>query len=242
MGTLLQNLRKIWERNQWLLILAGWLLGILTMPFIANMTDVMNFIGDLVPEAVGILFTVFILDRLNEQRELEQLQNRLVREASGQANEASKLACDWMQFEGWLTGDASLLRGDKIWRGNMVGVNLSEANLVTTDFYKSNLTDANLYNIDARNANFAHANISGCDLVAADLTGANLEGTNIEGVTWDHPNQSAAILPDGKPWTPETDMGRFTDYKNPNFWRSNDPESQAHSSMESHWERQRNRG
>lgn len=241
MAIRLQNIRKIWANNQWLLVIMGWVLGLLTIPFIANMIEIWDFIGDLVPEAVGILFTVFILDRLNEQRELEQLQNRLVREASGQANEASKLACDWMQFEGWLTGEASLLKGDKIWRANMVGVNLSSANLLKTDFYRSDLTGANLYKIDARNANFAYANISGCDLVAADLAGANLEGADIEGVTWDHPNQSAAIMPDGKLWTAETDMGRFTDFKHPDFWRSNDPESQAHTSMEEHWERQRSR-
>ncbi len=241
MAIRLQNLRKIWESNQWLLIIAGWILGLLTIPLIANMTQVWGFIMDLVPEAVGILFTVFILDRLNEQRELEQLQNRLVREASGQANEASKLACDWMQFEGWLTGDASLLAGDKIWRANMVGVDLSSANLVKTDFYRSDLTGANLYRIDALNANFAYANMSGCDLVAANLKGANLEGANIEGIIWDHHNQSPAILPDGQPWTAETDMKRFTDYRHPDFWRSDDPQSQAYTGMEEHWQRQRDK-
>ena len=241
MTTRWQGIRTIWANNQWLLVIMGWVLGILTLPFINDIEQIMGFLGNLVPEAVGILFTVLILDRLNEQRELEQLQNRLVREASGQANEASKLACDWMQFEGWLTGEASLLAGDKIWRANMVGVDLSSANLLKTDFYRSNLAGANLYRIDARNANFAYTDISGCDLVAANLEGANLEAANIEGVLWDHPNQSPAILPDGKPWTAETDMGRFTDHKHPDFWRSNDSESQAYTGMEEHWQRQRDK-
>ena len=237
----LANIRNIFGNNQWLLVLSGWVLGILTIPLIEDFARIGAFIGDLVPEAVGILFTVLILDRLNEQRELEQLQNRLVREASGRANEASKLACDWMQFEGWLTGEASLLAGDKIWRANMVGVDLSSANLVNTDFYKSNLAGANLYRIDARNANFAYTDISGCDLVAANLEGANLEGANVEGVIWDHPNQSPAIMPDGKPWSAKTDMRRFTDYRHPVFWRSDDPESQAYTGMEEHWQRQRDK-
>jgi len=42
-----------------------------------------------------------------------------------------------------------------------------------------------------------------------------LINTRIEGAQFDEDT----ILPDGTHWTPETDMTRFTNPKNPDFWR-----------------------
>jgi len=240
MTTRWRMIRDLWQQNQWLLVLSGWVIGILTLPMLQAIgTDILGFINDLVPEAVGILFTVLIIDRLDARRELEQLQNRLMREATGQSNEMAKSAIDWMQYEDWLDGDESLLAGQQAWRAKMQGVNLYQANLEKTDFYRSSLEGANLYDVVARNTNFAYTNLEGADFVCADLTGANLEGANLKDAVFFHPNQSPAILPDGKAWTTETEIERFTDPAHPDFWRSNSPESFAFIGNEEYWEKRR---
>lgn len=237
---MIRYLRKLWQQNQWLLILSGWVIGVLSFPTLdAVSADISGFISDLVPEAVGILFTVLIIDRLDAQRELEQLQNRLVREATGQSNEMAKSALDWMQHEGWLAGEESLLAGQEATRANMDGVNLVEANLERTDFYKSTLRNVNAFATKAHNTNFGFTDLTNADFVIADLTGANLDSAILDGVIFYHPNQGAAILPDGTPWTEDTDMRRFTDHTHPNFWRSDDPESFAYIGMEDYWSKRR---
>lgn len=240
MTTRWRTIRELWQQNRWLLVVSGWVVGILTLPFLqAVSTDLVAFINDLVPEAVGILFTVLIIDRLDAQREIEQIQNRLVREATGQSNEMAKSAVDWMRHENWLNGNKSLLAEQSASRAKMQGVNLANANLIKTDFYKGSLEGANLFKAKLHNANFAFANLEGADFICADLTGANLESANLEGALFYHPNQSPAILPDGKLWTPETDMRRFTDHTHPDFWRSQDPESAAYIGLEEFWSKRR---
>ena len=52
----------------------------------------------------------------------------------------------------------------------LVGIDLSEANLVGANLYEANLTEANL----------SGANLTGADLSNASLSGANLTGANLE--------------------------------------------------------------
>lgn len=226
------EIREIWADNQWpLVLLTGWMLGLLTIPAIRILsTDIADFLLNLVPEAVGIGFTVLILDRLNEIRARQQLQERLVREASGQANETAKAAVDWMHAEGWLAEPTSLLQGKDLTRANLAGADLWRSNLQKTNFYKADLNHANMYRVDLRNANLAITNLTGADLIAADLRGANLQEATIEGVLWYHENQEGALLPDGSRWTPESDLSRFTDPTHPEFWRSTDEKSPTHPS------------
>ncbi len=227
-----QEIRNIWADNQWpLLLLTGWMVGLLTIPAIRIINeDLAGFLENLVPEAVGIAFTVLILDRLNENRARVQLQERLLREASGQANETAKAAIDWMRAENWLGEPTSLMQGEDFTRANLVGADLWRAKLQGTNFYRAELRETNVFRADLRNANLARANLTGADFICADLTGANLEEATIDGALWYHENQGSAILPDGSEWTPETDMRRFTDPEHPEFWRSRDPNSPAHPS------------
>jgi uncharacterized protein YjbI with pentapeptide repeats len=75
----------------------------------------------------------------------------------------------------------------------------------------------------------AHANLQGADLWHVNLQGALLIGANLQGADLWHVNfDEATTLPDEYPWTPETNLTRFTDPNHLNFWRSDDPFSPAY--------------
>ncbi|MEO0564317.1 MAG: pentapeptide repeat-containing protein [Chloroflexota bacterium] len=76
------------------------------------------------------------------------------------------------------------------------GVDFSEAKLLSTTLRGTGL----------RGANLRGATLTNTDLMNADLTDAQLDQTT--------------ILPDGTTWTPQTDLGRFTDSDHTDFWRS----------------------
>src|SRR5687767_7530723 len=76
-----QEIKDIWKQNQWLYAVAGFFAGLLALPFLQIVrTDFFAFLQEFVPEAAGIGFTVFIVDRIyrrrdekrEEQRELER--------------------------------------------------------------------------------------------------------------------------------------------------------------------------
>ena len=107
---------------------------------------------------------------------------------------------------------------------------LREANLRDAKMEGTNLTAANLRGADLRGAYLVYAildgraNLSGADLRGANLRGADLEYAILEGSKWDE----TTILPDGTPWTSETDLARFTDPKHADFWRSDELGSPAY--------------
>ena len=73
-------------------------------------------------------------------------------------------------------------------------------------------------------ADLAGANLREADLATTTLDGANLIGASVREARF----SKYATMPDGNWWTPETDMGRFTDPVHPDFWRSDDPNSPAY--------------
>jgi len=80
--------------------------------------------------------------------------------------------------------------------------------------------NANLYSAGLKHSTFYRVNFSGADMRHANFRQANLEdccliNTRLEGAQFDEDT----ILPDGEHWTPETDLTRFTNPKNPDFWR-----------------------
>ena len=130
----------IWKDNRWLYSLMGILLGILFTPAIEQITgDLNDLIGNLVPEAVGIVFTVLILNRFAENRTTEQLKRRLVREAGSQSNETAKAAVDWMRAEGWLDKPNSLLKGANLGSAKLSGASFVKCNLEGVTLFDANL-------------------------------------------------------------------------------------------------------
>jgi len=121
------------------------------------------------------------------------------------------------------------LREANLARRNFEGANLRGADMYGCNLWGANLNRANLENailISARlrlakllGANLARAELDYADLRQADLTGANFEGADMQGVNLEDANlQDAnfngarllgAVLPDGRPYLPDTDLTEF---------------------------------
>jgi hypothetical protein len=221
-----QEITMIWRDNRWLYVIAGLLLGLLVAPALQQVTaGLSDFMGNLVPEAIGIIFTVLIIDRMAANRSRAELQHRLMRETGSQANETAKTAVEWMRAEGWLTvhDKVQLLQG-----AYLVHANLYEAFLLEADLQAANLHVANLQKAYLRRANLQGANLEGAKLQGANLYKANLRDATLQSALFDE----TTVLPDAnyvgrdegsnpifdKHWTPETDMRRYTDPQHPDFW------------------------
>ena len=88
----------------------------------------------------------------------------------------------------------------------------------------ADLTHANLDGARLLRANLQGAILSGAILQAAILLEVNLQGAHLDNVRLDE----QTMLPDGRQWTHETDMRRFTDPEHPAFWRSDKEWSPAY--------------
>ena len=191
------EITTIWKDNRWLFVVAGWFLGILTFPMLQTVSaNFREMAISLVPEAIGIIFTVLILDRLAENRAREQLQTRLVHEARSQSNETAKAAVDWMNAEGWLKRESrtALLRGMNLNNAKLGDADLRSANLQQTDFWRANLTHAHLRYADLRGANFTDANLRDVHLRYATLQQATLTHTDLQHAYLEYANLQQAQL------------------------------------------------
>lgn len=104
---------------------------------------------------------------------------------------------------------------------NLIRARLQQAVLVGAELQRANLNYANLQEVDLRYAKLQGSkmwivNLQGANLINTNLEGAYIWQANLQDVVWADGNK-AAILPDGTTWTPETDLERFTNHKNPEF-------------------------
>ena len=104
-----QTIKDIWSNNQWLFVVIGYVIGLLTFPLLQEIvTNLAGLLSGFVPEAVGIGFTVIFIDRLNQQREerrrIKDLQERLVREAGSPIKDVAVQAINELQAYGWIEG------------------------------------------------------------------------------------------------------------------------------------------
>lgn len=260
-----EEIVEIWRTYPPLYALAGFLVGVLMFPAIFVIsTDAVHLLENLVPEAFGIAFTVFLIDSLYarraRQQQIQELKEQLIREAGSPANTMALHAIKELRNHKWLEGEQGLLKGKDLMDAALQKAKLAEACLYKTDISYADLTEANLYMCDMRLANLWRANLrnailkwadlSHATLVGADLRGANLAWCNLEGATlwgysvnnqklvkfdseWDGDWErfipdgaksfpalfdNKTILPDGTPWTEQTDMRRFTFSEHPEFW------------------------
>ena len=108
------------------------------------------------------------------------------------------------EHEEWLKGTGKGMRanliGDDLSRANLRGANLRGANLRGANLRGADLSGADLYG-----ANLYGANLRGADLRGADLSGANLSRANLSGVKYDETTAMYALA------CPE--KGAFIGYK-----------------------------
>jgi hypothetical protein len=191
------EIQRIWKDYQGLYVAVGVLLGLLLFPFLELIiNDLSQLLIGLVPEAIGIGFTVFFLDKIYQQRETEQLKKRLIREAGGQSNETAKSAVDLMRYEGWLTGEGGLLEGADLRDANLKSADLRDAHLEGVKLFQANLEGANLERAKLTGAVLFQANLEGAKLRFVKLEGAVLFQANLEGVNLIFANLKGADLRD----------------------------------------------
>ncbi len=211
--------------------------------------------------AIGLAFTVFILDKNAEDRAIRQRKEELILQMGSPDNGFAVEAARLLRLKGWLT-DGSLkgahltaanlrqaglggtnlqssdlsnadLSGAYLGFSDLEDANLNSASLFTADLTHANLKVARLSAAKLRIANMNRANLLGAIMTSADVSGADFQGANLQWAELSSMSFSSdTILPDGSHWTPDTDMTRFTDPNHPQFWRSDDPQSPAYRARE----------
>lgn len=197
--TRIQEIQAIWEQYQGLYVVGGILIGLLLFPLLELfINDLSELLIGLVPEAIGIGFTVFFLDRIYQRREIENLKRQLIGEARSQSNETAKSAIDWIRREGWLIGDSGLLKDADLVDANLQGANLSNASLERVNLRGANLDGANLTATNLERASLSYANIQHVSLFRVNLQLAHLNEANLKGSTLRDVNLKNANLVEAK--------------------------------------------
>jgi uncharacterized protein YjbI with pentapeptide repeats len=166
-----------------------------------------GYATNLYTEAISVVVTITVLDRMNDRRSRERatemLKKRLFREAKGQSNEMAKAAIDWIRDEKWLTieDEVALLKGKNLEIANLEEANLLSANLQHTNLRQANLqrailTQANLQQATLAEANLREANLLFANLQQASLAEANLQEADLSGANLNQANLRKANLRD----------------------------------------------
>lgn len=189
-----QEIQEIWQKYQWLYLVAGFLGGIVFFPFLqALVHDFPNLLRDFVPEAIGLMFTVMFIDQLyrrrEQERDIQEMKNRLLREVNSNSHDSALRAIDEMRACGWLTDEHNLLKEARLEGLNLQGVNLEEVHLSHKTLKGIDLSGANLHRVSFKQSNLSNANLretyaqqvdmSGVDLTFADLARADLREVNL---------------------------------------------------------------
>jgi uncharacterized protein YjbI with pentapeptide repeats len=178
--SLVQRLRQYWKENQWVYLIVGLAIGILSSSFFQNIqADTINdFLMNLVPEAVGIFFTVLIIDRLDAIREAQVIKDQLVRRLQSRYNHTALQAVEEIRVMGYLED------------GTLQNRNLRGANWV----------DANMYMADLEGSDLGNAILDKADFVLANLKDVNVINEQLVKTDTMH----GSIMPDGRKYD-----GRF---------------------------------
>lgn len=167
----------------------------------------LSLMSSLWPEAVGIIFTVCIIDQINKHRSDNELKDQLIREISNIDNGLAARAFKELRAKKWLL-DGSLTSRD-LSRANLVGLNfqgadLRKCNLSNSNFVKSKFENANLFNTNLRGSNFQKTILSQAILVQSNgeyvdfrfayLWKADLSNSYLKEATFQNANLVGTIL------------------------------------------------
>ncbi|MFC1961000.1 pentapeptide repeat-containing protein [Chloroflexota bacterium] len=229
-------------------IMAGFLMGVTIRDFLPIIESWRDLVTGLFPEAFGIAITVLVIDALATRRAELEKKRDLIFKMGSSSRDVAVPAVEDLRRHGWLEDgslqgvnldDANLeaadlnfavLQGASLQRANLQNVDLKDADLRKANLTAANLQEARLENaellgVDLEKANLQKVNLWEAGLLEANLTNANLLETNLRGA---HCNEKT-ILPDAKYdsetkqytsyYSPDTDIGRFTDSTHDHFWR-----------------------
>lgn len=176
------------------------LLGGLTFVSIAILIGFVFFTGEadigykanVYTTLIGVLITIFVLDRRAAHREAKRLRAQLIREMGTRNNGIALRAVRELRAHTWLQ-DGSLRGADLFFadlqKADLSGANMSEvylnaANLQESELFQTNLEKARLFETDLTDAKMLYSNLRNAKLEAAklvrtDLTHADLSGSNL---------------------------------------------------------------
>ena len=198
------EIKKVWSDNRWLYVVAGILIGIMSVPAIEQATgDLSNLIGNLVPETIGIIFTVIFLDKAADNRAEKSLKQELLSDLHSQSNDAVINALRRLREKDWLKPE--FLVGKNFERANWERAYIGNLEFHNCRFFETNFKAASIFfegdtqivNFRGCNLNFAvfeNAQVSSAIFEDADLSGANLNGAILDSANMRNARLSIANL------------------------------------------------
>lgn len=149
---------------------------------------------NLFTEGMGIVATVFMVNRWYAHRERERLTNdlkmRLQREAGSQVNQTALSAIEHLREKNWIFGEDSLLAGVNLQGAHLENANLWDANLkrtfldgailqgarlVEADLHQASLERAFLHKTWAQDSDFSKAKMDSAKAILCMFDRANLQ-------------------------------------------------------------------
>lgn len=190
------------QENEWVYLVVGIMIGLLIPALFSYLgTDPTGFLESLVPEAMGIGFTLLILDRLNERRENRKEREQLIRQLHSYYNPVAMQALEELRVIGYL----------------------SDGTLHNQDFRGADWRDANLYQADLTGCDLRNTKMQKADLVEANLTNAQV--TEDQLVTTDI--MWKCILPDGSLYNGKYNLPHDFEVARRKNFNPDDPASMA---------------
>jgi hypothetical protein len=219
------EIKAIWRKNRLLLpfsvgslmFFAGFIIG--TASYMSQPEWLSNFSENFWIEAIGILITVIVIDRIYAANSLHDRKILLFNQLKSRANSVAVDALEQIRREGWLDevlayydneGGRASLRHLELQHANLNGIELRNVELRTSKLYETDLRNAKLIGCDLAFSNVRNAFLGNTDLRGCDLF-------RIEGEFAIHSGSDASILPDGTLWSRQTDFSRFSDDSHPEY-------------------------
>jgi uncharacterized membrane protein (DUF485 family) len=217
------EIKVIWQENR---LMAPFSIGVLTffVGFIVGRASsqpdwLTTFSGNFSTEAIGLLITVFVVDRIYAANRRHDRKIILFNQLKSRANAVAIDALEQIRREGWLT-EALAYYTDKEGRISLRRLEFQQANLNGVELTNVELRTSKLFKTDLRNAK-----LLGCDLAFSDVEDAFLGNTDLRGCDLYaiknefaiHADSAPSILPDGTVWNPQDGFDRFRDDSHPEY-------------------------
>jgi len=172
----MNNKKRVWVLETIALIVLAFFGWVMLVYFRAEQRGI-DLGLNLFTEVISVVFTIFVLDRLNQWRAREQRKRELIFRMGSEDNSVAREAARMLRMEGWLQ-DGSLHGANLEW------ANLSRANLRDADLQGANLSYSNLSHARLDRANLSYARFTFANMEEVGMQYANLEyaviGTNLK--------------------------------------------------------------
>lgn len=175
---------QMWRRDGRLYAIAGFIAGVMLFPLLASLSEnLVGFLQELAPEAVGILVTVFLIDRIIRRRDERSaeaaLKQQLILEAGSSINEKARDAVHQLGRNMWIGDEHSVLKGANLRFANLDKARLYGSHLDGVNLFKAQLNGARLSFAHLNNANLFYAHLNGAELDSAYMNDADLCGAQL---------------------------------------------------------------